>query len=100
MKRLTIIGDADGLIGFINPHDAHNQQANKILSFLEAHNATLSFPTTAIAEAITTLIRKDASPSLARQIINHCRAGNILFTPVDETVMTTAISFFNPDGSK
>jgi predicted nucleic acid-binding protein len=100
MKGLTIIGDADGLMGFINPLDAHNQQAKRILSFLEAHNATLSFPTTTIAEAITTLIRKDASPLLAGQIIDHCRAGNILLTPVDETVMTTAITFFNPAGSK
>ena len=100
MKGLTIIGDADGLMSFINPQDAHNQQEKRILSFLESHNATLSFPTTTIAEAITTLIRKEASPPLARQIIEHCRAGNILLTPVDEAVMTTAISFFNPDGSK
>jgi hypothetical protein len=41
MKKLNIIGDADGLIAFINPKDASNNKATKILTFLEKHDATL-----------------------------------------------------------
>ena len=100
MKKLTIIGDADGLIAFINPRDASNKQANKILTFLEEHEATLYFPTTTIAETITALVRKHASPPLARQIVEQCKAGSILFIPVDEVVITTAIGLYNPEGSK
>jgi predicted nucleic acid-binding protein len=100
MKKLTIIGDADGLIAFINPKDASNNQANKILTFLEEHEATLYFPTTAIAETITSLVRRHASPPLARQIVEQCKAGSFLFIPVNEVVITSAIGFYNPDGSK
>lgn len=100
MKKLTIIGDADGLIAFINPHDASNKQANKTVTFLEGHEATLYFPTTTIAETITALVRKHGSPPLARQIVEQCKTGNILFIPVDEVVITTAIGFYNPEGSK
>jgi predicted nucleic acid-binding protein len=100
MKSLTIIGDADGLIAFINIHDANNEQANKILSFLEEQKAILYFPTSTIAETITTLVRKHASPPLARQVVEQCKAGSFLFIPVDETVLKTAIGFYNPDGSK
>src|SRR5437660_11733106 len=95
-----IIGDTDGLIAFINPTDANNEQASTILSFLEEHQATLYFPTTTIAEAVTTLIRKDASPSLAQQIIEHCRTGKIQVIPVDDTVIAAAIPLFNIHGSK
>jgi predicted nucleic acid-binding protein len=100
MKNLTIIGDADGLIAYINPQDASNKQANNILAFLEKHEATLYFPTTTIAETITALARKHASPALARQIVEQCKTGSILFIPVDEAVITTAIGFYNPEGSK
>ena len=100
MKKYVIVGDADGLIAFINPQDASNQQANHILSFLEENNATLCFPTTAIAEAVTALQRKHASPPLAQQIIDQCKAGNLLLVPVDDTVITLAIALFNPHGSK
>jgi predicted nucleic acid-binding protein len=100
MKKLTIIGDADGLIAFINPQDASNRQANKILAFLEEQKATLYYPTTTIAETITALVRKHASPPLARQIVEQCKAGNILFIPVDQAVITTAITFYNPEASK
>jgi predicted nucleic acid-binding protein len=100
MKNLTIIGDADGLIAFINIRDASNEQANKILTFLDEQKATLYFPTTAIAETITTLVRKHASPPLARQVVEQCKAGSFSFIPVDEAVLKTAIGFYNPDGSK
>ena len=97
MKKLTIIGDADGLIAFINPQDASNKQASKTLTFLEEEKAALYFPTTAIAETITTLVRKHASPPLARQVVEQCKAGRFSFIPVDETVLKTAIGFYNPE---
>jgi predicted nucleic acid-binding protein len=100
MKKLTVIGDADGLIAFINPRDASNKQANKILTFLEKNEAALYFPTTAIAETITALVRRHASPPLARQIVEQCKAGNLLFIPVDDVVITTAIGLYDPEGSK
>ncbi len=100
MKKLIVIGDADGLIAFINPTDANNQKAAQILSFLEEHQAILSFPTTTIAEAITALQRKHASPPLAQQVIEHCKEGNILFTSVDDIVMEVAFAIYNPHGSK
>ncbi len=99
MKQI-VIGDADGLIAFINPHDANNQQASQIASFLEEQQATLYFPTTTIAEVVTTLQRKHASPPLAQQVIDHCRAGNMLLLPVDAMVIASAIPLFHPYGSK
>jgi len=100
MKKLTIIGDADGLIAFINPKDSSNKQANKTLNFLDEHEAALYFPTTAIAETITSLVRRHASPPLAMKIIEQCKTGSFLFIPVDEAVITTAITFYNPEASK
>ena len=70
------------------------------MTLLEENEATLYFPTTTIAETITALARKHASPALARQIVEQCKFRSILFTPVDEAVITTAIGFYNPDGSK
>ena len=62
------------------------------------HNKWVKVAT--IAETITALARKHASPALARQIVEQCKFRSILFTPVDEAVITTAIGFYNPDGSK
>ncbi len=100
MKKFLTIGDADGLIAYINPHDANNTKANTVLSFLEEQQATLYFPTTTIAEAITTLQRKYASPPLAQKLIDQCRAGTLQFITVDETVISLAVTLFNPRGSK
>jgi predicted nucleic-acid-binding protein len=46
------------------------------------------------------LVRKHASPPLAKQIVEHCKSGSILFVPVDEAIITMAIAFYSPDGSK
>ena len=100
MKKLTIIGDADGLIAFVNPQNTSNKQASKILTFLDEQEANLYFPTTVIAESITSLVRKHASPPLAMQIVEQCKTGSFLFIPVDEAVITTAITFYNPEASK
>jgi predicted nucleic acid-binding protein len=100
MKKLIIIGDTDGLIGFINPKDPHNQQATAIISFLVQHNALLSFPTTAIAETITTLQRKYANPALAQEVIEQYKANNLNLLPIDESVIQLATTLFRPFGSK
>lgn len=100
MRNSLVIGDADGLIAFINPQDASNKKANHIISFLEENNTTLIFPTTAIAEAITTLVRKHASPPLARQLIHQCKAGNLQMTLVDDAVIALAIELYKPQASQ
>lgn len=100
MKKYLIIGDADGLIASINPQDANNQRASSLLSFLEEHQATLYFPTSTIAETITTLQRKHASPPLAQQIIDQCKAGNLLLANVDASIIALATTLFDPHGSK
>lgn len=100
MKQLRIIGDADGLIAFINPHDASNQHAQEIISFLEREQASLSFPTTTIAETVTTLQRKHASPPLAQLVVDQCRSGKLQLVPVDEAVIALASTLFTPHGSK
>jgi predicted nucleic acid-binding protein len=98
MKRLLIIGDSDGLIGVINPADPHHQRATAILSFLIQHQATLAFPTAIIAEAVTTFQRKYKNPLLAQQIVDEWKAGNLFSLPVDNTIMSLAVSLFNPHG--
>ncbi len=34
------------------------------------------------------------------KIIEQCKTGSFLFIPVDEAVITTAITFYNPEASK
>ena len=100
MKRITVIGDTDGLIAFINPEDANNEKANRSISFMQKNDAILYFPTTTIAETVTTLQRKHASPILAQKVIDQCKEGNLSLIAVDTTIITNAINLFNPYGSK
>jgi predicted nucleic acid-binding protein len=100
MNKLLIIGDTDGLIGYLNPADPHNKQALSTISFLAQHNAILAFPTTAIAEAVTTFQRKYSNPLLAQQIVEQYKAGHLLTIPIDDTSLQLALSLFDPHGSK
>src|SRR5690242_15820876 len=101
MKTLPlIIGDADALIALLNPPDAHHQRAKKILVDLLKQQAQIYYPTSALAEAVTTLQRKLSNPSLAALLVEQCSSGNISLLSVDGEIMALAIKYYNPNGSK
>jgi predicted nucleic acid-binding protein len=100
MTVQNIISDTDTLIALLNPEDNHNSRAENIVLKLKDAKASIYFPTTTIAEAMTTCQRKLNSPELAQQIVEACKAGRLVLLPVDEAILTLAITLFNPRGSK
>ncbi len=100
MNTLNIIGDADALIAILNPADAHNSRAEATVRELTGKKASLYFPTSTIAETITTFQRRETNPQLAEQVINACKSGRLVLLPVTEEIIALALTIFDPHGSK
>lgn len=100
MNTLNIIGDTDTLIAILNPSDAHNNKAEAMVRKLSDKKASLYFPTTTIAETVTTFQRKMSSPDLAEQVVKACQSGKLVLVPVTDETITLAMSVFDPSGSK
>src|SRR5438477_10513455 len=97
MKNILVIGDADALIGLVNPIDIHHKKSITISKIV---GIEILFPDTAIAEGITTVQRKLSQPHLAKQMQDEVENGTFSIVYVDSIVMHTASQLFNPHGSK
>ncbi|MBI4096222.1 MAG: type II toxin-antitoxin system VapC family toxin [Candidatus Levybacteria bacterium] len=97
---MIIIGDADVLIALFLEEDSHYEEASKISKYLYSEGHTVIFPNTAIAEAITTLHRKLANPTVADLLVQHYKKGLFEVEYVDEYIMQEAAEIYNPKGSK
>jgi len=61
---------------------------------------TTIYPSTAIAEAITTLLRKHSNPELASYLTKQYKDDRFAVEYIDEKIMKFATEIFNPKGSK
>lgn len=99
-KPLLLIGDADAIVGSVNPADANHERVVAISKQLTSLSAHVVFPVTAIAEAITAIHRRLASPSLTRELLAKVNRDDLPVMEVSRDAAKTATEFFSPDGSK
>lgn len=100
MTKGIVVGDADSLIALLLENDANNKQAQNTLAKLNKTETAIIYPNTAIAEAITTLLRKYSNPELAGYLTQQYKENIFRVEYVDENVMRLAADFFNPKSSK
>lgn len=101
MTAITVvIGDADSLIAIFLDYDSNHKRATSTLKKLNLAGVTTIYPNTAIAEAITTLLRKHSNPKLASYLTEQYRDNRFAVEYVDEKIMKLATEIFNPKGSK
>lgn len=102
MKRdaLTIIVDADALIALFSEGDVHAAHSLELLDYLVADGALLLHPATTIVEAVTTLQRRLNNPQAAAELVRLVNEAKLAIEPVNDAVLTEALTLFNPHGSK
>lgn len=98
--KTIVVGDADSLIALFLDYDANHERAISTLIKLNQARITAIYPNTAIAEAITTLLRKHSNPELVTYLTQQYRDDRFTVEYVDEKIMKLAIEIFNPQGSK
>lgn len=97
---MTIIVDSDGLIGISNKEDAHYAKANILLERLQKSNAEFIYPSTTIAETTAILQIRLNKQNTANQILEFVRSGVFTIQPIDQMILTAAISYLKKDRSK
>lgn len=95
-----IVVDADALIAVFDPADAHFQTALSILHQIDIVGATLLYPSTAIAEAVTTFQRKLHNQQAVTHIIQRIKQKEFQVEAVDQVILDEAALIFDPNGSK
>lgn len=100
MNNGIIVGDSDALIALVYEDDQLNLRSREISQKLNRNNTQIIFPNTAIAEAITTLLRKHSNPKLAGYLSRQYEKNIFRIEYVDEDTMKLAVNIFNPISSK
>jgi predicted nucleic acid-binding protein len=98
-NNTLIIIDADAIISFVAVNDVNHARAKTLMRQLAATNAYLLFPSTAICEAVTVLIRKLKRPEDAARLLEKFQNGEFHIQSVDDKIINLAASLFNPHGS-
>jgi predicted nucleic acid-binding protein len=96
----TIVVDTDAMIALFNPNDALASDASALLTTIGAAQATLVFPSTTIAETVTTFQRKLNDKAAAARIVEGIRAKDFIIEIVDQSIIDVASTLFDPQGSK
>lgn len=99
-KPIIAVGDTDGLIAVLHEEDVNHEKTVAIVAKLLQHDIQVVFPLTTIVETVTTLKRKLNKPDLAEQVIQQITNGQLTIENVDTDMLTVALSFFDPKGSK
>lgn len=98
--KTVVVGDADSLIALLLNYDTNHNRAKSTLTKINQEGVIVIYPSTAIAEAITTLLRKHSSPQLASYLTAQYKNDRFTVEYVDERIMKLATEIFNPNGSK
>jgi predicted nucleic acid-binding protein len=94
--RLTIIVDSDAFVALLHEADDHAPVAYHILQHLIATKARLLYPATTITETATLVQRRMKLPALAEQITQMVKMQRLLVTPVDQTTLQAALTYYQP----
>lgn len=100
MNSNIIVGDSDALIALVYEGDQLNLRSRAISQKINKNKAQIIFPNTAIAEAITTLLRKHSNPKLAGYLAWQYTKNIFRIEYVNEDIMRQAVEIFNPIRSK
>lgn len=96
----VVVGDADALIALTNTGDANHARALGALDSLERARATIIFPATSFAEAVTAARRKLNDAAVAKKIIELFTQDKVIIAPVDDVIIADAIAYVQLAGSK
>lgn len=97
---LIVIVDADCIVAQAFADDANHESTINLVQKLDANKAHLVFPSTAIAEAITTLQRKFSNPKLAASTLELLTDPSIDIDNIDQEIIREAKKLFDPNTSK
>jgi predicted nucleic acid-binding protein len=96
----TIVVDTDAMIALFSPTDALAPDASSLLNRIVAAQASLVYPSSTIAETVTTFQRKLNDKAAAAQIVQGIRAKDFIIEMIDQSVIDAASALFDPQGSK
>ncbi len=99
-KQLLIVADADCMVAQSFADDTHHKATLALVQKLDKVGGHILFPSTAIAEAITTLQRKFSNPYLATSTLEIFTDPSIDIENVDHEIIREAKKLFNPNASK
>ena len=97
---MVIIVDSDGIIGSLNPNDAHYSSCHKILSKLIGKNIRFLYPATTIVESITFLQGRLNQPELASKLLDLIKENRLDIAPVDKKLLQESSRLMHLKGSK
>ena len=99
-RTLIIVADADAIVAQAIVSDSNHKFTLKLGQRLANDGAHILFPSTVIAEAVTTLQRKFSDPKLAAATLELFTEHDISIESVDQEVIQEAKKLFNPSLSK
>ena len=99
-KPKVVIADADCIVAQAFVDDANHQVTIALVQKLDENRDHIIFPSTAIAEAITTLQRKFSNPQLAASTLELFTDTSIDIANIDQEIIREAKKLFNPKSSK
>ncbi len=99
-KQLLVVADADCIVAQSFADDTHHKATLALVQKLDKVGGHILFPSTAIAEAITTLQRKFSNPRLAASALELFTDPSIDIENVDREIILEAKKLFNPNTSK
>lgn len=94
------VGDADGLVALADDKDPNHQKARKVSEWLLSNGYQVTFPNTAISEAITALKRGKNLPEKAHVLNRQYQAGAFLVEFVTQEIQERASRRFEKTVSK
>lgn len=97
---LTCIVDADFIISQVMKSDVNHKKAVEIAKYLVQSKAKVLYPTTAIIEAATTILRKYNNPILAQEVLDSFKDIDLQVLSVDHEVIIQTAKDFDPRSSK
>lgn len=97
---MIVIADADCIVAQSFADDVHHKVTLALVKKLDKIGAHLLFPSTAIAEAVTTLQRKFSNPELAASTLELFTDPSIDIEDVNQKTIREARKLFNPKSSK
>lgn len=99
-KPLLVVADADSIVAQAYAEDANHELVLSLSKLLAEKGAHILFPSTAVAEAVTTLQRKFSDPHLAAGVLNLLTEPGIAIENIDDEMIREAKKLFDPYASK
>lgn len=97
---MDIIADADSIIAQAYLDDPHHNLSIDLAKKIKEKGATVIFPATAVAEAVTAIQRKFSNPDLADVTLKTFTDPTLIVENIDREIIEKASKFFNSKSSK